>query len=69
MDKSASPRPGDIVVAIHEGEAVVKILRQRNGRLYLEAVQGQPPIEVGPHTQIIGVVKMAMRAADNGAGR
>lgn len=61
VDRSASPQPGDIVVAIHEGEAVVKILRQRNGRLYLEAVQGQPPIEVGPQTQIVGVVKMAMR--------
>ncbi len=60
VDKSAVPRPGDIVVAVHEGEVVVKILRQRNGRLYLEAVRGQPPILVGEETTIIGVVRMAM---------
>ncbi len=57
VDKTASPRPGDIVLAIHEGEAIVKMLTQRNGHWVLTAIQGQPPIEVDERTQIVGVVR------------
>ncbi len=57
VDKTASPRPGDIVLAIHEGEAIVKTLTQDNGRWVLTAIQGQPPIEVDERTQIVGVVR------------
>ena len=60
VDKSASPRPGDIVAAEHDGERIVKVLERRNGDLWLTAMQGQPPIKVDERTQIIGVVRMAM---------
>lgn len=60
VDKSASPKPGDVVLAIHDEEAVVKILEQRNGKLYLVALKRRPPKEVTPEMQIIGVVKMVM---------
>jgi len=60
VDKDASPRPGDIVVAVHDGETLIKQLEQRNGELWLVAYRGRPPVKVNESTRIIGVVKMAM---------
>lgn len=60
VDKTASPRPGDIVAAEHDGERIVKVLERRNGDLWLTALQGQPPIRVDGQTRIIGVVRMVM---------
>lgn len=60
VDKTATPRDGDIVVALHEGELLVKQLEKRNGDYYLVALQDQPPIKVNGETRIIGVVRMAM---------
>ena len=57
VDKSASPRPGDIVLALHDGELIVKTLEQQDGDLLLVAIQGRPPIKVDERTQIVGVVR------------
>ncbi len=59
VDLNAEPRAGDVVVAQDDGEYLVKILEQRNGDLYLVAVQPQPPIKVTERTRIVGVVKGA----------
>ncbi|MHB1007195.1 MAG: S24 family peptidase [Chloroflexota bacterium] len=56
-DTTASPKPGDIVVALHDGEAIVKTLTEEDGRLMLVALQGRPPIAVDERTQIVGVVR------------
>lgn len=58
VDTTASPRPGDIVVAEREGENLVKMLEQRNGGLWLVGLREQPPIEVTQGVRIVGVVKM-----------
>lgn len=60
VDKDASPRPGDIVVVIHDGEALVKQVERRDGKLYLVALQKRSPIEWTEETHVVGVVKMVM---------
>lgn len=57
VDKDASPRPGDIVLAVHDGETIIKQLEQRNGDFYLTAMQGPAPLRVDEHTRILGVVR------------
>ena len=57
VDKTEDPKTGDIVVAIHKGEAIVKKLTRQNGKLLLTAMQGQAAIEVTEHTKMVGVVK------------
>lgn len=56
-DKDASPKHGDIVVAVHDGEILVKRLEQRNGDWWLVAMKERPPIKVGDGTRIVGVVR------------
>lgn len=60
IDRNASPRDGDIVLAVHEGEAVVKLLQQRNGDAYLVALRREERIKVNGETHILGVVRMVM---------
>jgi phage repressor protein C with HTH and peptisase S24 domain len=57
VDKTAEARPGDIVLAEHDGGYIIKQLERQNGDLYLTAIQGRPPIKVTEETRIIGVVK------------
>jgi transcriptional regulator with XRE-family HTH domain len=57
VDLDASPRPGDIVLAVHDGESLVKILEERDGQMYLVALREQPPIRVDEQTRVLGVVK------------
>ncbi|MCL5265140.1 MAG: helix-turn-helix domain-containing protein [Chloroflexi bacterium] len=57
VDLDASPTSGDIVLAIHDGESLVKQLEQRNGDFYLVALQKRPPLKVNENTRILGVVK------------
>jgi len=59
VDTEASPREGDIVVALHDGRKLVKQLERRGERMYLVALQGQSPIEVDESTRILGVVREA----------
>lgn len=61
VDTDASPKPGDIVAAEHRDEYIVKLLERRNGRLYLVAIQDEPPIEVNEETRILGVVVQVTR--------
>jgi len=61
VDKDASPRPGDIVVAVHDGETIIKQLERRDGELWLVALQGRKPIRIDESTRLLGVVKMVMR--------
>lgn len=56
VDKTAVPEDGKLVVAIHEGETIVKLFERRGGRSYLVALQNRPPIELDADTEIIGVV-------------
>lgn len=60
VDTSASPRVGCIVAAKYDGGYIVKELRELDGKLYLVALQGQPPILVTPDVEILGVVVAAM---------
>jgi transcriptional regulator with XRE-family HTH domain len=57
VDMTVERKPGDIVAVRHDGEAMVKILTERGGKLYLSALQGPTPQAVDETTQIIGVVK------------
>ena len=57
VDKPEDPKTGDIVVAMHKAETVVKQLTRQNGKLLLIPLQGQAAIEVTEHTEIVGVVK------------
>ncbi len=60
VDKDASPRPGDLVVAEHEGEWIVKELQEREGALWLVARRGRPPLKVNGSTRLEGVVRQVM---------
>lgn len=60
VNLDASPKPGDIVMALHEGETILKILEQRDGEFWLVALQGRPPLNVGENTTIQGVARMYM---------
>ncbi|MHB1132660.1 MAG: S24 family peptidase [Chloroflexota bacterium] len=55
VDKDASPRPGNIVVAEHEGEWVIKELAEHDGERWLVCNKGEP-LKVNGGTRIEGVV-------------
>lgn len=57
VNRDASPQPGDIVVAIHDGEALVKYLQLEGDKLILRAIGACAPIEVTKDTVIVGVVR------------
>ncbi|MFN7899233.1 MAG: LexA family protein [Synechococcaceae cyanobacterium] len=49
IDRSVTPRPGQVVVATHQGGFILRRLGRREGRLWLEASDGvSPPIPLGP---------------------
>ena len=49
IDRSLDPRPGRVVVAVHEGCFLVRRLVRRGGRLWLEASDGgSEPLPLGP---------------------
>lgn len=52
VDLDASPRYNDIVAVYHEGESLIRILRDR----FLYSMNGHPPIEMNENTRIVGVV-------------
>jgi DNA polymerase V len=49
IDRGITPRPGQVVVATHQGAFILRRLGRRDGRLWLEASDGvSPPIPLGP---------------------
>lgn len=60
VNLDASPKPGDIVLAIHDGESLLKILEERTDGFHLVALQNRPARKVNGETRIIGVVRMYM---------
>lgn len=49
IDRGVTPRPGQVVVATHQGGFILRRLGRRDGRLWLEASDGvSPPIPLGP---------------------
>lgn len=62
VDRAATPREGQIVVAEVDREWTVKYLRKRNGRFYLEAANEKyPDIHAEEELQISAVVKGVVR--------
>jgi DNA polymerase V len=66
IDRSVDPRPGMVVMAIHEGAFLLRRLQRRDGRLWLVANDGSsPPIPLvldgqGPVVELWGVVLHAV---------
>lgn len=62
VDRSATPREGQIVVAEVDREWTVKYLRKKNGKFYLEAANKRyPDITAFDELQIAAVVKGIVR--------
>jgi DNA polymerase V len=60
IDRSVDARPGQVVVAVHEGIFVLRRLRRRADRLWLVASDGcSPPIPLGD-AELWGVVLHAV---------
>lgn len=55
VDCWAVAEPGDIV-AVHNGDLLIKILTEVSDGRYLTTLNGQPPIRVTEETRILGVV-------------
>ena len=53
VDRSISPVPNMVIIAVVDGEFTVKRLRQSKGGFVLEAAHpNYPPISIGPDTDI-----------------
>lgn len=62
VDRSATPREGQIVVAEVDREWTVKYLRKKNGKFYLEAANKKyPDINTFDELQVTAVVKGVVR--------
>jgi DNA polymerase V len=62
IDRSVDARPGLVVVAVHEGDFVLRRLRWRGDRLWLVASDGfSPPIPLGG-AELWGVVLHAVHS-------
>ena len=69
VDRSITPRPGQIVVAVLAGGMTVKRLRRRDGRWWLipegqghdMLPDGFAAVEMGEDSEIWGVVKNVVR--------
>jgi len=61
VDRSATPRAGQIVVAEVDREWTVKYLRERNGAHYLEAANDAYPDIHGEELRVAAVVKGVVR--------
>lgn len=68
VDRSESPRSGDMVLAMHEGEPLLRVFEARDNAQFLDALNGQPPILVSSSTRLMGVVKQVQRRLDEGLG-
>lgn len=64
VNPEARRRPGDVVLALVDGEEMFKVLtRDRDtGAEFLTALNGQPPIAVGPNVDIQGVVQLVQHS-------
>ncbi|HEB77999.1 MAG TPA: translesion error-prone DNA polymerase V autoproteolytic subunit [Methylothermaceae bacterium] len=65
VDRALEPKPGDIVVAVVDGELTVKRLEARDGRLWLMPENPDyPPLEIREGTEFLiwGVVAHAVRS-------
>lgn len=61
-DRSATPRPGDIVIAEVDSEWTMKYLRKKNGKMWLEpANKKYPPIYPEEELKIAAVVRAVIR--------
>ncbi|MHB1413791.1 MAG: S24 family peptidase [Chloroflexota bacterium] len=60
VDLDASPRSGDLVLAVHDGEALLKVLEERDGERWLVALHGRPPLKINGGTRVLGVVRQAV---------
>lgn len=59
VDKTEVARPGDIVLALHDNAALIKLLVEEQGRRFLKALVPPSLIPVNDRTYIVGVVKLA----------
>jgi repressor LexA len=61
-DRSATPRPGNIVIAEIDGEWTMKYLRKNNGKMWLQAANKKyKPIYPEEELKIAAVVKAVIR--------
>jgi repressor LexA len=61
-DRSATPRPGNIVIAEIDGEWTMKYLRKSNGKMWLQAAnKNYKPIYPEEELKIAAVVKAVIR--------
>lgn len=58
IDRAGKVQPGRTVLALHNGDMLLKLLTRRDGRMWLEARSEDryPPIAVSEATEIYGVV-------------
>ncbi len=56
VDRDASPRPGNVVVAIYDGEVVLRRLIEKDGSQWLVANKRHRPVKLNGDTSIVGVV-------------
>ncbi|SMD16304.1 S24 family peptidase [Rhizobium sp. RU36D] len=58
IDRAGKVQPGRTVLALHNGDMLLKVLTRRDGRLWLEARSDDhyPPLPVLETTEIWGVV-------------
>ena len=62
LQKNTPTSPGDIVVAVVDGEVTVKYLRSSRGKYWLEAANPDyPPIKPAGSLEILGVVVGSLR--------
>lgn len=62
VEKNSPTAPGNIVVAVVDGEITVKYLRSTRGRFWLEAANPDyPPIKPAGSLEILGVVVGSVR--------
>ena len=58
IDRAGKVKPGRTVLALHNGDMLLKVLTHRDGRAWLEARSDEhyPPLPVLESTEIFGVV-------------
>ncbi|MEV6097724.1 transcriptional repressor LexA [Nocardia sp. NPDC051981] len=59
--KQQEAHTGEIVAAMIDGEATVKVYRRANGHVYLEPRNAAYPVIDGDHAQVLGKVVSVMR--------
>ncbi len=70
VQKNSPTSPGDIVVAVVDGNVTVKYLRQARGRYFLQAANdAYPDIRPAGSLEILGVVVGSFRRTNRHTGR